>query len=342
MKILIITQSVDLNNPVLGFFHRWIEEFSKKFEFVTVICLEKGEYNLPLNTKVLSLGKGIKKSRMMYLWNFYKYIWQERKNYDAVFVHMNQEYVLLGWKIWLLLGKKIYMWRNHPSGSVLTGIASMFCKKIFCTSRFSYTAKYKKTVIMPVGIDTNLFKPDSAISRIKNSILFLGRIAPVKNLGLLIDTVSKITDIPWTLTVVGNPLSKDELYYKSLKEKCLPLGIESKVNFQKGLQNNQTPNIYSANEIFINLSPSGMYDKTIFEAMLCGCVVLTSNENLSGKIDERLILNQKNSLEISIKIKNALSLSDEEKEKIISENKKFAEIQSLVMLGDKLYKEMNI
>ena len=31
-----------------------------------------------------------------------------------------------------------------------------------------------------------------------------------------------------------------------------------------------------------------------------------------------------------------------EKEKIISENKKFAEIQSLVMLGDKLYKEMNI
>jgi hypothetical protein len=57
MKLLIITQKVDINDPILGFFHRWIEEFAKHCEKITVICLYKGTYNLPNNVKVLSLGK---------------------------------------------------------------------------------------------------------------------------------------------------------------------------------------------------------------------------------------------------------------------------------------------
>src|SRR3989344_6741688 len=59
MRLLIVTQKVDKNDPVLGFFHRWIEKFAKNFERVTVICLGKGEYNLPANVKVLSLGKAL-------------------------------------------------------------------------------------------------------------------------------------------------------------------------------------------------------------------------------------------------------------------------------------------
>lgn len=54
---MIVTQKVDVNDPILGFFHRWVEEFAKHFERITVICLQKGEYNLPANVKVFSLGK---------------------------------------------------------------------------------------------------------------------------------------------------------------------------------------------------------------------------------------------------------------------------------------------
>src|SRR3989338_3997811 len=97
MKLLIITQKVDKNDPILGFFHRWLEEFAKNVEKLTVICLGKGEYDLPENVRVLSLGKESGHSKIKYLRRFYKYIWMERKNYDAVFVHMNPEYVILGW-----------------------------------------------------------------------------------------------------------------------------------------------------------------------------------------------------------------------------------------------------
>ena len=55
MKLLILTQVVDKEDHFLGFFHKWIEEFSKNYENITVICLKKGKYDLPNNIKVLSL-----------------------------------------------------------------------------------------------------------------------------------------------------------------------------------------------------------------------------------------------------------------------------------------------
>ena len=57
MKLLIVTQKVDQNDSVLGFFHKWIIQFAGHFETVTVVCLEKGNYDLPKNVRVLSLGK---------------------------------------------------------------------------------------------------------------------------------------------------------------------------------------------------------------------------------------------------------------------------------------------
>jgi len=57
MKLLIITQTLDKNDPLLGFFHEWIRKFTEHFEEIIVICLQKGEYDFPGNVKVLSLGK---------------------------------------------------------------------------------------------------------------------------------------------------------------------------------------------------------------------------------------------------------------------------------------------
>ena len=37
IKLLIITQKVDRNDDVLGFFHGWITEFAKHVEEVTVL-----------------------------------------------------------------------------------------------------------------------------------------------------------------------------------------------------------------------------------------------------------------------------------------------------------------
>ena len=78
MRLLIITQKVDINDPILGFFHHWIEEFAKTFDKATVICLEKGESNLSPEIKVLSLGKERGRSKLKYILKFLYYIWKEK------------------------------------------------------------------------------------------------------------------------------------------------------------------------------------------------------------------------------------------------------------------------
>jgi glycosyltransferase involved in cell wall biosynthesis len=315
MRLLIITQKMDKNDPILGFFHRWVADFSKQFESIVVICLEKGACDLPPNVRVLSLGKEEGKSRLKYISRFYSYIWSERKNYDAVFVHMNQEYVLLGGIFWKIFSKHVYMWRNHHSGSFLTDIAASFCKKVFCTSKYSYTAKYKKTLFMPVGIDTNIFKQNVLIERIPRSVLFLGRIAPVKKPDFLIRILADMARKKglFSATIVGDPLSKDIKYYESLKKLVQEKGLKNKIAFEAGVPNNQTPAIYSAHEIFINLSSSGMYDKTIFEAMACESLALASNKNLHGLVDDRFIFEEGNAKEFEAKLGYLLSLESSQK-----------------------------
>src|SRR3989344_3744479 len=280
MRLLILTQKVAKNDPVLGFFHRWIKEFAKNFEKVTVICLEKDGYSLPANVSVLSLGKEdtmIYHSvlrRLYYICRFYKYIWQERKNYDAVFVHMNQEYILLGWKFWKLWGKKIYLWRNHAKGNILTDLAVLLSHKVFCTSPSSYTARFKKTKLMPVGIDTEFFKPDPAVLRRPNSILFLGRIAPVKKVLEFIDWVKSTA---YTATIAGPILSEDRKYGEEVKRK-----LNDKIKLIGPVSKAQAMKLYQSHETYANFTPAGSMDKTVFEAAASGAKLEVRNPDLKN------------------------------------------------------------
>ena len=274
MRILVITQKVDKNDHILGFFHRWVEEFAKRYELVTVICLEMGECHLPANVKVLSLGKERGKSRIKYIFRFYKYIWKKRNNYDTVFVHMNQEYVILGWKSWILLGKKIYLWRNHARGGLITRLAVFLSKKVFYTSPQSFTARFKKAVQMPIGIDTNFFKPDPNVARVPNSILFLGRISPVKKVLEFIDWV-KSKDF---MATIAGPILAEDKEYGALVLKSLT----RKIRYIGPVTQQEARELYQTHEIFANFTPAGSMDKTIIEAAACGAKLEIRNPDLKN------------------------------------------------------------
>ncbi len=318
MKLLIVTQIVDKKDTVLSFMHTWITKFAAEYEEVIVICLKKGEYDLPENVRVFSLGKESGESRIKYIKNFYRLITAERKKYDAVWVHMNQEYILLAGLLWKIWGKRIYMWRNHHAGSWLTHCAVCMCNRVFCTSKYSYTARFKKTILMPVGIDTEVFNEKKQSGRVSNSILFLARIAPVKKPDLLIAAcgiVRKQTDI-FSLSVYGDPLPKDITYAESLKTQVEKLGLGNNVNFYRGVPNTETVSVYNTHDICVNLSSSGMFDKTIFEAMACGTLSLSSNLNLIGEIDERLLFKEGDVEDVARKLSVLIGLDPVEKDKI--------------------------
>lgn len=340
MKLLFLTQKVDEKDDVLGFTQKWLEKFAQKFEKITAVCLQKGEHNLPRNVKVLSLGKESGASRFKYLLNFYRYIWQERNNYDCVFVHMNQEYMLLGGLFWRLLGKKTAFWYNHHHGNLLTLFSAAISNVIFHTSPYAYSARFKNARIMPAGIATEVFRKDENISKIPYSILYLGRISPIKNLDLLIEAAKWLdkNNINFILNIVGESPQRDMDYFKKIKNLSADLEKKNKIKFWGKIPNNQTPRIYNQNEILINLSPAGLFDKTILEAMACQTAVLVSSKAFEHILPAHFIFQEGKAEDLAQKIMHIFELMPEQKKEL---GEKFREYvvgrQSLDSLAEKIF-----
>ena len=284
MKLLILTQAVDSTDTTLGFFVRWISSLAVRFEKVTVICLREGVHTLPANVTVYCLRGPSYIGKLHIAGKFLHLIWMLRREYDSAFVHMNQEYVLLGGLFWRLLHKKIFLWRNHRVGDWKTALAVTFSQKVFYTSRDSFTAHFANAVEMPAGIDVELFEKNEGEERKKNSLLMFGRVAPVKHIEMAIEAMAALKErgVEATLSVVGDALSKDQGYLQSLKDRAEALGVDNQVYFQKGVPFAQAPALYHAYEIFLNFTPSGSFDKTVFEALAAGCKVLVTNDSMKG------------------------------------------------------------
>ncbi|TSC66958.1 MAG: hypothetical protein CEO19_422 [Parcubacteria group bacterium Gr01-1014_73] len=351
MKLLIITQKVDRNDAVLGFFHRWLLEFAKNFKKITVICLERGEYSLSPNVKVLSLGKEeleignwkleiFRKlyCRVRFLIRFYKYIWQTRCDYDMVFVHMNQEYILLGGPIWKILGKRIVFWYNHTCGNFLTKFA-MFMADIIChTSPFAYTAGTKKSRRMPAGIDTTLFKLDEKIERKPKSIMYIGRIAPLKKVEVLIKA-AKILDeegIDFVLNLYGAAAARDSRYFEALKASSVALQTKGKLFFRGAVPNEQTPAIFNAHLMSVNLTPKGNYDKTVLEGMACGILPLVSSPAFNDIIPPEFRFRENDSRDLAEIIKFVFALSETAVAKYGANCRRAVQNHALVLLANNL------
>ncbi|MDD4761918.1 MAG: glycosyltransferase [Candidatus Pacebacteria bacterium] len=284
MKILIITQKVDENDGTLGFFSDWIREISKKFEKTEVISLRRGVGDFP-GIKMFSLGKegGLKfLRRIKYAFNFYRIILKERKNYDAVFVHMNQEYVLLGGFLWKIMGKKVFLWRNHPRGNFLTMMAVFLSDKVFYTSSFSYTAKFRKAVRMPVGVKIENENPEIHKTGEILKILYLGRVAPIKHIEIAIEAAKILKDkgVKFKFDIIGKVLEKDREYEKGLRMRVKNLGLLREVNFFPEVSHKEAIKIFSEYDVLINVTDTGSMDKTIFEAGVAGVIVISSNKEL--------------------------------------------------------------
>lgn len=343
MNLLVITQKVDNTDPLLGFFCAWIDRLSEKYEKLTVLCLEKGTYEAPKNVRIFSLGKEYRKSRPAYIVQFYKYIFSLRHEYNAVFVHMNQEYVLMGGPLWKLWNKPVFMWRNHAKGNILTSLAVSLSTKVFYTSLFSYTARFKKSVQMPVGVDTDLFTFSERDIRTPQSILSLGRISPVKYIEVLIDALAEMKTNSFSCDLVGDPPPQGRDYYQMILEKVQVAGLESKINFHRAVPNHQASELYRTYDLYTNMTPSGSFDKTIIESMAAGALPVVCNESLREILPEDFIFTAGDPHSLATKLKTVLSLSDQQKNRYRKKFREYAvDRHSLHGLIQKLSEEIGL
>jgi len=293
MKLLIITQKVDAEDPVLGFFHRWIEEFAKTADSISVICLEERKHHLPKNVRVYSLGKErfmIHDSRFMilrrvvYTIRFWKHIISKRRECDVVFVHMNQEYVLLGAPFWRLFGKKIGLWYAHGYTPWNLRVAEKLAHIIFTSTKGGCRLASGKIRVVGQGIDTEKFKNQK--SKIKNEegtlrMVTVGRISPSKDYGTLLKAAEllKSKGVPFSLEVIGGiGVPEQQVYLDTLLKEATEQGLSSSVSFVGSLANDRISARLEEADLFISASRTGSLDKTLVEAMAMELPVIACNQ----------------------------------------------------------------
>lgn len=342
MKLLICTQAIDKNHPILGFFHAWVEEFSKHFEEVHVICLVKGEYSLPEHVHVYSLGKEEGENKIKYLFRFYKYFSKFffKVHVDFVFFHMGAIYNILGAPFFFLrkiYKTKFYWWKTHGHIDLAGRVALLFVDTVYTGSKESFPVKTKKVRVVGSAVDIGLFT--SSEEKRDITILFVGRISPIKNVDQVIKITKCLKDLGINVKtrIVGN--TPDKAYAESLYKLCDTLELNSEIAFVGARTQEQLVGEYQRALISVNPSDTDSFDKVAIEAMACESILLSSNETFRSMLEPYGLYVEKGKIDSYVeKICSILDMSLEQQQHLTSTLHSFVrEHFSLTTLPERIF-----
>ena len=348
MKLLIVTQVMDRSHPILGFFHRWVEEFAKHCDQVHVICLEAGDHNLPYNVVVHSLGKEKKAENcLVYIWRYLSLVWKLRKKYDSVFTHMNPEYTIVGYPIWFVTRKQIGMWYAHGAVSLRLKIATLMSKNVFTSTPQGFRLNIPKRKIVGQGIDTILFTPaDTETHSEELQLVTVGRMTPAKNIDTLLRScaVLKGTGQPFSFSIVGGAVTDQEkVYERQMMDLTHELGLDDEVVFVGSVKQSKLPEVLRRSDLFIHDGQTGSLDKVLLEVMASATFVISSNESYKALMENaeyNTVYTTGDFETLANMVQEFLMLPKEKKENVINANRQLVKTDhSLVTFVQKIVSE---
>jgi glycosyltransferase involved in cell wall biosynthesis len=315
MKLLILTQKVDQDDPILGFFHGWIAEFAKLFAQVTVLGLEVGKHSLPENVSVHSLGKDQGRPRIVWLWRLLYFGFQARTEYEAVFVHMNPEYVVYAGWLWRLLQKPITLWYTHKSVTWRLRIAEMLVSHLVTASEESCRVRSDKISVLGHGIDTELFSPHRQARDGPLRLISVGRFSRTKGYDLLVEAVDLLRGkLRVHLTLIGGPITEaDRDYERQVSGLIRSKRLEDHVSLLGPQVQESVVELMAGSDIFLHASETGSLDKVVLEALAMGMPVVSTSEaftEMLSQMSSDLVPRQRTPADIAECIERATKYND--------------------------------
>ena len=301
MKLLIFTQAVDLDHPVLGFFHQWINQLASYFEHIHVITPLGGRTSLVENVTLHAFASPEQPDNPLKRHRFF----QQKLatlilggQVDRVFIHMIPKWVALTYPYAQLRRLPITLWYTHSAVNARLRLAHRLVTRVMTASKESYRLAGEHVYVMGHGIDTEWFKPvEGGGENGRFHLMMPGRVSSTKQPHLLINAIRDLPDpLKQSLSchIIGRPHNPDdELYQAQLQQQIKAQRLEKIVKLVGPIPYTEMVHPYQQADLVINLSRTNSLDKTVLEAMACGVPVLTSNpacHPFLNKIDPRLTL----------------------------------------------------
>lgn len=329
MKLLVITQKVDINDDNLGFFHGWLEEFAERVDKLFVVGLEMGQHNLPKNVEVYSMGKERGLSRIGRFFRLQKYLLKNLKEIDGIFVHMCPIYAIAAFPLSALFRKKIFLWFAHKSYTPTLWLSEKLVNGIVTSSQEGFRMQSGKVDIIGQGIDVKKFVPQNTKKERKNAsfhIITAGRINPSKDIEILIEAIAHLINLRGfknlNFSIIGSNFTEEfEPHLRQLKELCKERAIDRYIDFTGGVPHGSMPDIFHGADLFIHASKTGSMDKVVLEAMASGMPVISSSEayrDILGSIDKGLCFREGDAASLAEKIDRFTKISGEDRSRLTS------------------------
>ena len=198
-----------------------------------------------------------------------------------------------------LLGYKKYLPNNQHTpyklydaltfkASVKSADAVVVSSKLEYEDAIEFGIKKNKLHVIPMGIDVDEYmnKPVRQNEDTIN-ILFVGRIARVRRIEILLQAVAKLS-IPFHLTLVGGEEKTSSLsrsgYLDELKKLCGTLNINDRVTFIGPVAQDELFNWYSKGDIFVYPSLYENFGQPILEAAAAGLPIISTPVGVAREI----------------------------------------------------------
>ena len=146
----------------------------------------------------------------------------------------------------------------------------------------------KKIHIIPMGIDVDEYV-DSPINHdgYTINILFVGRIARVRRIEILLKAVAKLPT-SFHLTLVGGEEKTSSLsksgYLKELKQLCQTLSINDRVSFVGPVSQDKLFGWYTKGDVFVYPSLYENFGQPILEAAAAGLPIISTPVGVANEI----------------------------------------------------------
>jgi len=318
MHLVILTQVLDRDDAVLGFFHGWCEAFAGHVDRLTVFAQRVGQVDLPDHVDVRSLGKesgGGRWTMLSRLWAGLASLRGEARP-DAVLAHMVPKFVHYAAPLCKPRGVPMYLWYTHKGVDRNLRMAVPMVRRVFTASAESFrmTGQERRVVVTGHGIDCERFAPGAEPRTV--DVLAVGRLAPSKAQDELLEALTRLTPAP-RVEIAGDILLPGDAAFRDALHAFAEERLPGAVSFLGAVAWPEVADAMRRARVLVNTSRTGSLDKVVLEAMACGTLPLTCNESFEPvfgpELSQRLMFPRDDPAALSDALARLLEMSPEER-----------------------------
>jgi glycosyltransferase involved in cell wall biosynthesis len=271
MKLVVVTQRVDPDDPALGATVPMLRALAGRVDELVVLTLAARDAGLPPNVRVRSIAAPNQALRGA---RFARALAPELRSRDfAVLAHMSPIYAVLAAPLVRPLRRPLLLWFTHWRASRLLRLAERVSTRVLTVDRLSFPFESAKVTPIGHGIDV------AALPCVEQAdgplrLLALGRTSPAKGLDAIVAASEQVEGVE--LEVRGPSLTDEERSYRDR--------LGERVRVEGPVPRTEIGAVYARAGALVNNMRAGALDKVVFEAAASCLPVLVSSPGFASLV----------------------------------------------------------